>query len=602
MNALLSFEIFRGPDVLARVDGVAETAGAAIALDEGDRVAFELSPKMPGREYQVRIGDELYPPTIIGRKSVEWSDRDYFDSARGPTRLSLLERLEDSDEPWCERFVCEFWITPGKINDAAFERMTADLSRLSSGLLFDLLAKSTIKIAPRSASGGPSIAAQSAQAELRLLESVWDELARALTLVLQQPEMHLRRSIEQRPCVGTEPLSHNEFARLASIGIDLRRRETPRPFSANVLVTKASADTLENRVIVAFLHLLAARLRECLKRARLEVTLMAERRRFWSAAGAAEGVADFEQPRRERLQQAGDVAETILARLRLATRAFSRVGAYNLTRGVPDTPVFRNVAAYHRIWRIMRRYLSESAVTVDTGPEERLKQTWRMYEQWVFLQIAGALRESGLQCVNQEDFVAELSRHRFTVDLQRDARLVFTADQGERIVLTYEPTIYPKPIAQHAGGSVYLGASSTKPWSPDVLVEIFRPSAAGPLTLTYAVVVDAKYTRNPTRRLEDCLKYLKIRSTETDGAVVRQIWVAAPNDSGIVPDDAAITWSDTGPMIALGELVWGVLGLQPNARMETDAVGRVEDVTLEFIRGLLAHLGIRAQHGARLAA
>ena len=69
---------------------------------------------------------------------------------------------------------------------------------------------------------------------------------------------------------------------------------------------------------------------------------------------------------------------------------------------LPLTPVFEHVRPYRRIRDEFRRYLRSSLILLEDGFEERLKSTHRMYEQWVFLQLAAAFRQAGLTCTNQE--------------------------------------------------------------------------------------------------------------------------------------------------------------------------------------------------------
>ena len=113
-------------------------------VTETDRIAFEVSPREAGMEYEIRIGDFAIERAHHGRRAVEWEDNAYFDSARGQTQITLLSR--NGDDPaaaWATRARFDLWVCPGKLTETAYQRMFDDLAKLSGGLVFDLLAKSS---------------------------------------------------------------------------------------------------------------------------------------------------------------------------------------------------------------------------------------------------------------------------------------------------------------------------------------------------------------------------------------------------------------------------------------------------------------------------
>jgi len=283
----LHLSLYRGTEAILTLNTATPTdTAAATALAEDVRVAIELTPRKHDCEYQVKVGDEAFAPSHSGRRSIEWEDKaPFFDSARGPTRLVLEERLADSGEPWREIMDVELMITPTKLNATAFDCMVEDLAQLASGLLFDLLAKSSLRIQAIDAERPIGICTRSPQAELRLLGSICQRLSKPLNLLLKQPETVLRRQQRLQACHGHEAFSPAQLSRLAGRGLDLRRAELLRPFSAHVDVIHHSADLLENRIVLAFLHLLANRAKGCRERAREQLTQMDDRVRRWLNAG-----------------------------------------------------------------------------------------------------------------------------------------------------------------------------------------------------------------------------------------------------------------------------------------------------------------------------
>jgi len=111
-------------------------------------------------------------------------------------------------------------------------------------------------------------------------------------------------------------------------------------------------------------------------------------------------------------------------------------------------------------------------ILLQDGGEERLKSTQRMYEQWVFFQLAAAFRMAGLACSSQDGLFRRSRRFRFTLDVDRGARLTFLAADGQAVVLRFEPWIVPYDSALQRQDTLYRGAvREESAWSPDVLIE-----------------------------------------------------------------------------------------------------------------------------------
>jgi hypothetical protein len=572
----------------------------SVVLSESDKIAFEINPKEIGREYEILVGDIPLIQGHHGRKVVEWNDNAYFDSARGQTPVLLRSKDVDGPEDiWTVRARFDAWVCPGKLTESAYQRMFDDLAVLSSGLVFDLLSKSRFSMASLRGMRSGAVAARSAQMELRLMSQLWSGFSKALVAIITQPETSLITHRAMMACHGTERLDPKELIQIVTRGIDPRQKETPRPFTAELTQLRHSIDTHEHRIIAAFLDVLSGRIRECYEKARLEISEIEQDRWFRDRVGPG-GLNLFETmdaPRIARLDSAATTADDLAKKVRMAQQLFPLKGLSDQFRAEASTPIFRNVRHYRQAWQIMMDYKNSSTVTVDSGTEERTKQTWRMYEQWVFLQIAAAFRNSGLRCSSQRDFINAVSKNRFTVDLQRDTRIVFAAPDGHRIVMRYEPWIFSRQIADGKGDTVYQGNDNDVPWSPDILIEFLKPSAEGGIQLVYAIVVDAKYARYPrNEHWSQVQKYMRIRSVATNDAIVRQVWLALPNQNGIVLDDDAIDWTPSGPSVSRHEFLLGALGIGPLSEEPTDAEGNSAATTVqEFADGLLAYLGLGHQ-------
>jgi hypothetical protein len=303
-------------------------------------------------------------------------------------------------------------------------------------------------------------------------------------------------------------------------------------------------------------------------------------------------------PRIRRLRQARALAEQLQSNIRSAEALpfLRRLVPFNR---LPRTPVFENVPAYYHLRRAMIRYLTTSLVILDEGSEERIKSTSRMYEQWVFLQIAAALRWAGLRCDSLGDLIRRTSRQRFVLDLERGTRMTFQADDGRAISLRYEPLILPASMARERRDTVYRGLRGDTPWCPDVLIEVLaRGNPRGEAAdVEYALVIDAKYARHvQDRHWETVGKYLEIRATKSDRQVVRQVWLAHPGD-GIACRDPAVSWTVNGPNRPTEETIQGVLGLLPpdtpgDSRAEQGAEHLPTETARAFVSGVLSYLCI----------
>ncbi len=195
----------------------------------------------------------------------------------------------------------------------------------------------------------------------------------------------------------------------------------------------------------------------------------------------------------------------------------------------------------------MRGFLNNTSIVVEQGDTESAKSIETIFEQWVFFRVSAALQEAGLSCISHNSIFEPITRDRFSVDLDRNAAIDFESLDKRIVRLRYEPTILPRQAAKGID-SLYRGHSAS-PWTPDIVLEILMPGDdPRDYRLVYAAVIDAKYTtvENVWDRLQRIEKYREIRSVDTNGQIVRQVWIAAPIVASLQPRDEAITWSAEG--------------------------------------------------------
>lgn len=585
---------------------------SAVVVDELAYCGFEIRNAEPGTEYAIAVGDIQIdvggsPDDLIeeglGERSgttVRWPDATHWESARGDVWLALRSRPRLSDNGWRLRASARCYVIPTKLGEIRYQGMLQDLARLAGGLLFDLVSKSWRRLGLGELRLG--LVGRSSHLELAILERIWGEVVPALRELEVSAVRALRRHREVRPCWGDRRLTPRTMTDFARLGVDPRRGGVQWPLMALEERLEEHTDTVEHRAIAGFLQLLLLRARWCRQTA-LEQARVIERDRRFRDQRVREGPTLYELedvPRLRRLRQAADRAQR-LGRSVERSRAMSFLEGIRPTLALPETPIFTHVAPYRRLFRAMFRYLRSSLFLLDTGTEERLKATSRMYEQWVFLQTLAALHHAGLRCGGTEGILRQVTADRFTLDIDRGAELIFESRDGRRLKVRYEPWILSRDEAQARGDSVYQGRARAAPWCPDVLIEVgaMTEGAEPKFVVEYAFVIDAKYTRRlrPAAWYET-EKYAEIRSMTDRRQVVKQIWLAYPDVSvRILPRDPSVTWGTAGPDCSREDMIQGSIGLVPDEGRDEDVIelGELDHpipIAQEFVNGMLRYLNV----------
>jgi len=508
-------------------DTATVSAPTNLTIREDPIYSFMIDRREPGMEYALWTGDipletrdsstKLEQGVSVGTgfgSSVAWQDATYFDGARGRVQVKLASRsLDTPGSEWKTRLTWPIYVISTKTSEESFETMCEELRSLAAGLLFDLLSKTTVEMKLKSSSRA-RVFHWSSQLDLRLLSGIWEELSPALTSIFDQPYTRLGVVYVGRACYGGERLGQKAMCTLAAQGVDPRRREIPRPFRAIQAHMREDANTIEHQIIAGFLDLLAERVRDCISNIDRHIRAIEEDRPYRDIplGGGVSLFDSVDKPRIERLRDARAIAGSLERQIQNAREA-ECLRDLIPHFGPPETPVFRNVESYFRLSSVMYRFLNAGLFVLDEGAEERLKSTSRLYEQWVFVQIASAFRKAGLHCVSREGMLNRVKRYRFTLDIDRGASLMFTASNGWYVTVRFEPWILPDRAAFQRRDTVFRNSRNLA-WSPDVLIEFCTSPADSQRaegkypTVEYAVVVDAKYCRYVTREREQgCLLY-----------------------------------------------------------------------------------------------
>jgi hypothetical protein len=591
--------------------GAAEVTGAEpVPVHELQPCSFAVEGREPDTEYRVQVGDRdpepgegATAPRPVGLArgtAVVWDEAAHFDGARGRVWVRLASRPVGG-QAWAPRAQLPVYVNATKISEDRYNVMVAQLRALAAGLVFDLYSKMFRSLQFAESAG--AVSSRSSQMELRLLERLWASLAPALQEVAADPVKQISVRREVRPSWGGERLGQRTVARLAAEGLDPRRPGAPRPFPAYGERFAETPQKLEHGIILGLLRFLERRAADCARGVRGRVEgIEADRPLRERAPPGMKSLYETEDlPRLRRLRASLAQAERLRRRIRAAQTAAPWRGLAPLFR-FPSTPVFEHVRPYRLIRDEVRRYLRSNLLVVEDGLEERVKSTSRLYEQWVYFQLAAAFRRAGLRCQEDDGVLRRAHLFRFTLEMDRGARLLFVADDGRAVGLRFEPWVPPLHAAGEREDDYCHGMHGEAAWSPDVLIE-FLDGPGPAANVQYAVVVDAKYTsRVREHHWADTAKYLHIRSARTRRQVVKQLWLAWPDErAGIAPRDAAVSWTRDGPDCPRDETVQGVLGACPPPRLPDDTgeeegwISTPVPTVMVFVTGLLRYLGVPHQ-------
>lgn len=588
---------------------------ALLDVNESQAYGFELENREDNTEYGIWLGDiaagtcsrpdgRSSSTTGVARSSIVcWDDAFYFEGSRGPVWVRLLSRSQDSDSLWRERVTFQVIVDLGKLSADRYQTMFSQMGMLAAGLVLDLVSKSTrstkISILPST----PRV--RTSAIELRILETAWPTIAASLQRISTSPKTDLRRTITMRNCWGGERFDSQSIVSMTRNGIDPFAMKAALPFKAQISRVNESYDTYEHRVIRAFVELLRERAIECRTNIDKHVEAI-ELDRKWRGRPNSTGQSLFETediPKLKQLRSRRLRANELIKQIESVTSIEPLVGV-RPKLNLASSPTFDNVEAYRDVRLQLLRFLKSGLIIIDEGSDERIKSTSRLYEQWVYMQLVAAFREAGLFCSSQRGILHTAKMYRFTLDLDRCARVTFLAGDKRAIVVKYEPWVTPKALAVQNRDSVYRGRHGDVAWSPDILIEFLSgPEEMGePPSVEYAVVVDSKYSAViRDHHWEDTSKYLEIRSTASNRQVVRQQWLAFPgnssqgNYSNIMIRDAEVEWTARGPNIPRDETLQGILSLVPPTALDLEAVMegwivRPETSAVEFVRGLLGYM------------
>jgi hypothetical protein len=596
----------------------------SLLLEETDKVGFVLCPATPAAEYRIAIGDlplsDLLPlaedadGTVVG-SDLFWRDFPYFESAHGWTTVILEARLPAATaDGWRKLCEIQVYVLPSKLSEERYQQMAADLGALSRSLLVDLYGKSKQTLDVRLAR--EARACRSWEQELATIDSAIQRLAVLLLAIQQRPASHIRGV----PCLlrwwGQERLLADALKDMCRRGLD--PRTAPRPILISGRRKTESFDIAEHRVTRAFLDILMRRAEYCEEAARRHLdAIEADRRLRDVHFGDKQSLYEtIDLPQIKRLRKAIDRARQAKATAAtLADFPFLRDARPELS-ALRDG-VFQRSPEYEALLAAIRQYLASNAVWFQAPMIEKgaapgplaTKLTSRLFEQWCYLKVVEAFRESGLELREWSDALRQNLQARFVLDFNRgltfEGALTPHPFKGAlRLRLRYEPWILGQSAAVQADETLFRGSDAEVPWCPDIVLECLKSDGQA-WRPVYGIVMDCKYVAQiRPYHWQDTAKYMTIRATGSRRQIVRQLWLIAlapsplPLSPGeraeggaIVSEDPAITFDDNGATCFADENVRFRMEVQPVPAGPATASGTVRtDAFAQFARGTIQFL------------
>ncbi|MEQ9379593.1 MAG: DUF2357 domain-containing protein [Pirellulales bacterium] len=602
------FAIHRGPTPLCEWDLETGTSTARKpdifkdnmpVLEEDLRVGFKLDPAQDGVEYRIFIGDVPLTdiaPTLndaggqITAGRVFWRDLQYFESARGKTKLLVEARREgEGDGGWAVVHATWIYVLPSKVGEQRYEDMSADLNRVSYSLLSDLYGKSQ-----RTADLGYAWKRQafhSREAELHAIEETLARLELLLNRIQYRPASRVVTDLLPQQYWGLRRVHPASIAATARRGVDLRT--APRPVKLTALTKTESFDVAEHRITKAFLEHIRRRCALC-SSAALGHARAIHSEKHLRDVHLGDGASIYESvdlPKIATLKSAAETArrcETIATALQTLP-LFQNVPA---TLSAPHGGSFQRTMEYRALLNTISTFLLRHAAWYN-GPDYSLvtKLTSRMFEHWTFLRIVNAFRLAGLDLCEWTDALRHNLRSRFLIDFERGLMFEGAFGSSFRVRLRYEPWILTREAAVKSRETLYRGSTGKTAWSPDIVIECLRHNGDKWVTV-YAVVMDCKYTRQVmNHHWNGITKYLEIRSTDAGRQVSKQLWLVWPGEpTGIRSEDSEIQFTADGPNSNQNEVLRFQLVVPPD-ELTTNVESSVRNDTFaHFAEGTLAFL------------
>jgi hypothetical protein len=566
-------------------------------VDENNQYSFRLRRPSHDERYRVRIGDVstqrygldvdlLIPEEFEG--TVEWRRFKYFESCVGAVELILLSQSQSNPE-WIPRIRSRLFVYPSKLGRQRYEAMIADLRRISGSVIFDYVSKITRNIDFKEEA--LSAFTGSLNAEVRLLEVTWDAIARPYKAICEDPMRGLRRVRTFVSPVDCSILDASSFARLAEHGIDPRVHVSTAGVRVPVMISRETLDILEHQIIRGALVWVCGKASDCRRRIHEKIRTRADAFVPTQLPEAA--------VRRLRLEAEDEMQalKRLVVRVRTIERHIQSALRSPLIRDaatstkVVVTPIFQHVQPYRHMLRAFLRYARAAYWTISEGSTESIKQTSKLYEIWVYIQIVAAFKALGFSATAIDGLYQADGERSLTLEFAQDTVITLTNAKGTRVRVRYDPWIEGRDLALKRRDGLCFSRSGGVV-RPDVVIEFLRGYTEASIPIvSYAAVIDAKYRRVDGDDLDKLQKYHRLASSvQPNGPdVALQLWLAHPANDEIVCYRQE--WGERAPSPPQDLPTDGFLGLRPPEVDSGEGASTQPGVAaIRFVSQLLAWL------------
>jgi hypothetical protein len=540
-------------------------------LDEPSSVFFLLVNPEADTEYRVTIGDaeELVPLDNDDprQRNLYWQTNKYFQGCVGTVFVSVISFPRDGSSQARTRAVLPIGVRFDKIGKASYESMLDDIRDASLGI-FDIVSRQTASI--RFAKGPSPQGA--ANIELHFIQQVWKRIRLPLLQIREDPIIGIRRRNILSAHLPTDRLTYRGAALLAAKGVDLSLSQLPTGVRVPIQKPAATFDTPEHCVIVFVMQRLLLHLAHC--QARIEDELNAFDKLRYRPYRERQ-IAKLHSKRQEASQLHKSMASIIRHPVFLDAKPADRILL---------TPVFKSVHHYRSFLRGILDAKQNRYWTLAEGLGESIKPVQKLYEHWVYLQLVAAFERSGFHLLSFHGLVRGSMEDRYVSDLEPGTTAEFRWLAGEKISISYE-----KHFPHQLEDSTVLHMDSRTGKTPDVVIE-FWGLLRGVESVRYIAVVDAKYTNDPSEKVEAIEPYFNICSPITGGQISRQVWIAYPDiGQHSVDSREQAAWNTGAHGKPLQVKIHGKLPLMPPQRTQQPERASLEPCSqaLNFVTDLL---------------
>lgn len=564
------------------------------AVAEMISLGFTVEEYPANTEFRISVGDRMLPEAKVFRKSMEWEKSQYFSNSFGRIQVTL-ESCERGTDVWKRIFLAEFFCYPSKVTLTQFKTMLQDIATVCKGLLLDVVSKA------RSSFGWittKSVEELSGIEEHLIIHQLLTRLEPILERINKDPASGLRTSNIQQHCYGHEHFSFRSLAHLTRNGVDPRKKGFIKPFRCEIEKKEISFDIWENRQIAAFCQWVATRTALVANKAQIQIDTIT-RDKQWRKL-APKGVISLwdleDAPRIARLDRSIESCRKIQRRLYLYPRRFrflEGVGPANLD--LRPTPKFLQDLFYAYAYSAMIEFVSSSGIMFDKGMlEQKLKDTSRLYEYWVFILFFYYIKKRlGLATDRMAPLLhPEGNRDTYFLTLNSGDHVVFLAPNGLRMALYYEPTFFPSSEAKKFGSRLFRSTlKGSSPLVPDIYIELLSGTSESP-RLEYGIVIDCKYSSRILKAHWSDVEKYQGQLFESVGFrnVADQLWIIHPGKEPY--------WEVNEPFSSLETLaqmknsnIQGLLSLAPMKKEDSrESIEELFDQLDDSLGGILRSL------------